>query len=158
MQMIRVIAILFTGLFAVTGPAMAMDPGPQDRTYAPDGVAIQGYDPVAYFTVGEAMRGDVKHATTYNGVTWHFASPENMAMFQENPEQYMPAFGGFCATGAAKGAKVAADPTVWQIENGTLYLQSSEGAHQMWMADKDGMIQQGMSNWAGLEDRPFDYN
>ncbi len=85
--------------------------------------AIQGYDPVAYFTNSAAVQGQPTLASTYRGVTYHFASAEHRRVFAANPEKYIPTYGGWCASAmGAKGTKVEIDPTNFKVKNGRLFL------------------------------------
>ncbi len=92
----------------------------QDVTHSTPGIG--GYDPVAYFTEGTPQRGSGYHVADYKGVSYAFASEENKELFEANPRKYVPAYGGWCAYGVAVGKKFVADPQVWKIVNGTLYL------------------------------------
>ncbi|WP_153799861.1 YHS domain-containing (seleno)protein [Foetidibacter luteolus] len=86
------------------------------------GLAIQGYDPVAYFT-GKAKEGNEKITASYNGLLYRFASVENQKIFNATPEKYEPQYGGWCAYAmGAKGEKVEVDPETFKIINGKLYL------------------------------------
>jgi YHS domain-containing protein len=88
-----------------------------------DGLAIQGYDPVAYFTQGKAVKGAKTHTHLYQGTTYYFASAANKAAFQKDPSQYEPQYGGWCAYAmGAKGEKVSVDPKTFKITGGKLYL------------------------------------
>jgi len=97
-------------------------------TYAQDyfnenGVAIKGYDVVAYHTQHEAVEGDSKYAVESDGLQWYFSSAENMKLFQESPEKYKPAYGGYCAFAVGKmNQKVPVDPETFKIYNGELLL------------------------------------
>lgn len=85
-------------------------------------LAIQGYDPVSYFT-GQAKKGNSAHAHTVNGVTYHFSSAANLKKFKSSPARYEPQFGGWCAYAFAKKAgKVKINPKSYKIVNGKLYL------------------------------------
>ena len=75
-------------------------------------VAIQGYDPVAYFTLSKAVLGSEALKLAHEGVTYHFSSAETLAAFQAAPAKYLPTYGGWCATAMAKGEKVEIDPTI----------------------------------------------
>lgn len=87
------------------------------------GVAIQGYDPVAYFTAKKAMKGSAQFTTTYKGVTYRFASATNRDMFVKSPAMYEPAYGGWCAYAMGdSGEKVEIDPETFEIRDGKLYL------------------------------------
>ena len=106
-------------LVLVFGPQAFAGDEPVDKTY---GVAIEGYDPVAYFTEGKAMPGSPEHQTNWNEATWYFISEEHKAMFAENPEQYAPSHAGLCAVSMVVGSLVEPDPRVWKIMDGKLHL------------------------------------
>ena len=87
------------------------------------GLAIEGYDPVAYFTSNKAMEGKQEISTVYNGITYRFASVQNRDAFKANPAKYEPQYGGWCAYAmGAKGEKVEVDPGTFKIVNDKLYL------------------------------------
>lgn len=86
-------------------------------------VAINGYDLITYFTKAEAIRGSIEYSTDFDGVTYYFSSADNLAMFKEAPEKYLPKYGGFCAFGISKaGKKFGVDPTSFKLIDGELYL------------------------------------
>ena len=82
-----------------------------------EGIAINGYDPVGYFTDSTATKGLSEFATEWNGVTWQFSSEEHLKMFQENPSAFAPQFGGHCAFAASTGFAVHGDPQCQQEED-----------------------------------------
>ena len=113
-----------------------------------EGVAIDGYDSVAYFTLGVATLGNNEHALEYNGATYWFASEENRARFESNPTQYVSAYGGWGAYGMANGYAAQTDPVNgWTVHDGRLYLNWSEDVAQDWRADKVGYLQASEANW-----------
>ena len=114
------------------------------------GVAIDGYDPVAYFAVGEAQRGRADHTVEWNEATWYFTSAANAALFRSNPEHYAPQFGGYCAWAAAQGYVAGVDPQAWTVHNGRLYLNFSAGVRRRFVRDLDGNIAAAERNWPGL--------
>src|SRR5438105_4719456 len=76
-----------------------------------DGLAIEGYDPVAYFTLSKAVKGSKDVALFHQGITYHFSSAANKEEFKKNPSKYEPQYGGWCAYAmGAKGEKVTVDP------------------------------------------------
>jgi YHS domain-containing protein len=86
-------------------------------------LAIQGYDPVAYFINNKAVEGKKDIATVYNGVTYRFATAQNRDAFKTNPAKYEPQYGGWCAYAmGAAGKKVEIDPATFKIVNDKLYL------------------------------------
>lgn len=87
------------------------------------GLAIKGYDPVAYFTQGAPAKGAEDITYEWSGAQWRFASEEHRELFIENPYKYAPQFGGSCAVASATGHSiVSGSPKYWRIENGHLYL------------------------------------
>lgn len=87
------------------------------------GLAIQGYDPVAYFNPGKAIKGKKEWAAKYEGVTYYFSSQANKEAFLKNPKSFEPQYGGWCAYAmGATGEKVEIDPETFKILNGKLYL------------------------------------
>lgn len=88
-----------------------------------DGLAIQGYDPVAYFTQNKAVEGNKQLNTVFEGVTYRFSSTANKELFVKDPKKYEPQYGGWCAYAmGATGEKVEVDPETFKILNGKLYL------------------------------------
>lgn len=126
--------------------------GSDDETayFAEDGVAIRGYDPVAYFDQGAPVAGSAEHSLDWQGVTWHFASAENKRAFQANPEAYAPAYGGYCAYAVAKDKLASIDPTAWKIVDGELYLNYSQSVQDTWEQDIPGYIEKAEANWPDL--------
>ncbi len=95
-------------------------------------VAVNGHDVVAYFTRGEPAMGSPEHAMQWRDAEWRFASAEHLRLFRDNPERYAPAYGGYCAYGAAKGKALASSPDFWTIEDGRLYLNLNAKVHELW--------------------------
>ena len=119
-------------------------------------IALQGYSPVSYLDLNLAQRGVKDINSEYQGVKYFFVDKEQKRKFDANPQQYLPQYGGFCATGIAVGAKFRIDPNKFLVENGKLYLflNSIEvDAKQLWMADKKGMMQKANSNWPKLKNK-----
>ena len=88
-----------------------------------NGLAIQGYDPVAYFTTKKAVRGKKEIAFSHAGITYYFSSQSNKELFERNPSAYEPEYGGWCAYAmGANGEKVNVDPETFKIINNKLYL------------------------------------
>ncbi|HKL65907.1 MAG TPA: YHS domain-containing (seleno)protein [Roseovarius sp.] len=116
--------------------------------YAPDGVAIRGTDPVAYFTEGTAVPGTPDHALEWNGATWHFASADNRAAFADDPGAYAPQYGGFCAWAVAeKGKLYSTQPDNWAIVDDKLYLNFNDDIQARWQEDIPGFIEAGDERW-----------
>ncbi|OBY28785.1 YHS domain-containing (seleno)protein [Leisingera sp. JC1] len=117
------------------------------------GLAMQGYDPVAYFTDGAPTKGSYKITSIYNDATYRFASEEHKAAFEKNPEAYVPAYGGYCAFGTAMGFKFDGDPNHWKIVDNTLYLNLSQDIQERWEGDIPGFIEKASVNWTDISDK-----
>lgn len=137
--------ILILGAVASTS-AFALD-------YTHSTPGLGGYDPVAYFTEGQPMRGSGYHVSVFKGVTYAFASEEHKERFDANPAKYVPAYGGYCAYGVAVGKKFVADPEVWKIVDGTLYVNLDRKIQQKWEQDVPGNIRTANRNWTRIKDK-----
>lgn len=102
------------------------------------GVALEGYDPVSYFSDGKPAKGDKKIEATFNGALYHFVSQEHRATFEKEPTTYAPAYGGFCGYAASVGKVRPADPLIWSIVDGQLIVQHTKGADELWQKDVAG--------------------
>jgi YHS domain-containing protein len=118
-----------------------------------NGVAIEGYDPVAYFSDSKAVMGDPKITSTHGGAIYWFASAQHKRLFDADPSKYEPQFGGYCAYAASIDAISPIDPTVWEIVDGRLLLQHNKKAWDKWHADASGNLVKADKNWPGLVDR-----
>jgi hypothetical protein len=116
------------------------------------GVALRGYDTVAWHLEGRPRRGSPAFRAEWGGVAWHFASPGDRARFEAEPAAFAPRYGGFCAFGVARGYKVDIDPEAWHITGGALYLNYDRGVQRQWMRDIPGHIARADANWPGLAD------
>jgi YHS domain-containing protein len=128
--------------------------GAVDRNVGADGLALEGYDPVAYFTEGEPIEGKAEYTATHDGATYRFANAEHLAAFEADPARYAPAYGGYCAYGLAMGQKVGTDPEVWEIVDGQLYLNVNEDVQERWEANIPGFVATADHNWSLVADVP----
>ena len=119
-----------------------------------DGIAIKGYDPVAYFTKDEAIKGKKELAVFHQGVTYYFSSVENKEAFKKNPSAFEPQYGGWCAYAMGeKGEKVSIDPETFKIINGKLYLfynRFFNNTLKSWNKDESNLKHNADANWQGL--------
>ena len=115
-----------------------------------DGVAIEGYDPVAYFTRGEPVEGSDAFTATHDGATWRFSSADNRDAFLSDPERYAPQYGGFCAYAVAQGAIAPIDPRAFTVLDDRLYLNYSDQVRARWRNDADAYISKANENWPDL--------
>jgi len=117
------------------------------------GLAMQGYDPVAYFTDGVHTKGDYRISSSHNEATYWFSSEEHKAAFDADPEAYLPQYGGYCAFGAAMGFKFDGDPEHWKIVDGELFLNLSKDIQARWSEDIPGFIEKADTNWTDIADK-----
>jgi YHS domain-containing protein len=115
-----------------------------------NGVILKGYDPVAYFTQNKAIKGNSKYQSSYQGATYYFSSAADLATFKKNPSKYVPQYGGFCANGVKNNRLIDADPTVFFIIKGKLYVCESPAAEKEFRAHEDEDIVTANRNWYQL--------
>jgi len=116
-------------------------------------VAIQGYDPVAFFTDNKPVKGDSKYVTKSDGAFYYFASKEHRDLFVKNPEKYEPVFGGYCAYGVYKDKLVEIDVDAFQIVDGKLLLQYSKSIRDKFNKDTKGNLAKADANWPALVEK-----
>ncbi len=118
-----------------------------------DGLALKGFDPVAYFSENKPVKGKPEFKSVRHGATYYFASADNKARFDKEPEKYEPAFGGFCAYGVSRNKLVEIDPEAFQIMDGRLLLQYSKSIRNDFNKDPQGNLTKANANWPGLVER-----
>jgi hypothetical protein len=133
-------------LAATAAFADKADPVFQDGS----GIAIRGYDPVAYFTDQKPVKGSEQFTFAWMGATWRFATAAHRDQFAANPAQYAPQYGGYCSYAVSKGHTASIDPEAWRIVDGKLYLNYSKSVQKTWAEDVPGNIQKANQNWPGL--------
>ena len=112
-----------------------------------DNLAIKGYDTVAYFKEGKAVKGSESFAFQWHNMTWYFSTKENRDLFAAGPEKYAPQYDGYCAWAMTESRKAITEPEVWKIVEGKLYLQCSKSAFEKWSKDIPGNIKKADENW-----------
>ena len=138
-----VLATLALPLFAQTATKTLLN---LDKT----GVAIQGYDPVAFFTDNKPVKGDPKLPAKHDGAIYLFSSKEHKDLFKADPAKYTPKFGGYCAYGVSRNKLVEIDVDAFQIVDGKLLLQYSKGVRDDFNKDTKGNLAKADANWASL--------
>ncbi len=113
--------------------------------------AIKGYDAVAYFTQGEPVEGRDEFTYEYMGAEWKFSSQEHLNMFRADPDAYAPQYGGYCAFAVANGDTASADPELWTIHDGKLYLNYNRRTNNEFTSDLESFIQRADANWPTIE-------
>lgn len=117
------------------------------------GLAVHGFDVVAYQSEGKPVRGNAQFAAVHKEATYRFASKANLDAFKANPVRYEPAYGGYCAYGVSVGAKFDGDPNFWKVVDGKLYLNLDSAIQQTWLKDVPGAIKKAEANWPGIKDK-----
>ena len=117
------------------------------------GLALQGYDPVAYFTVGKPVKGDARFRSAYRGAVYHFSSAEHKRMFEQDPAKYEPQFGGFCGYAASIHKVSPISVEFWEVLNGRLVLQHNQKAWDLWHKDVPGNLVKADRNWPELSEQ-----
>ena len=115
-----------------------------------DGLAIEGYDPVAYFTDNKAVKGNAKFKSNYDGANYLFASAGHKAMFDANSAKYAPAYGGYCGYAASINRLSPISPEWFQIEDGKLILQHNKKAFDLFNKELKDNVKKGDANWPSL--------
>ena len=133
---------LVLAAFVLAGAAVA---GPVNVDA--NGLALEGHDPVAYFTEGKPVKGKASISAKHDGATYHFASAENQAVFAAMPDKYAPQYGGFCAYGLAKGSKAPVEVDKFKVVDGKLYLNFNGDIQSRWNKDIAGYISKADENW-----------
>jgi YHS domain-containing protein len=138
-----VVAILALPMFAQTASKTLVN-------VDDSGVAIQGYDPVAFFTDNKPVKGDPNILVKHDGAVYFFASKEHRDLFKADPAKYTPVFGGYCAYGVSRNKLVSIDVDAFQIVDGKLLLQYSKGVRDDFNKDAKNNLAKANANWTGL--------
>jgi hypothetical protein len=113
--------------------------------------AINGYDPVAYFTESKPAIGSKEISLIWKDQKWYFSSTENRDAFKANPEKYEPQFGGYCAYGMSRGYKAKTDADAWTIADGKLYLNYNLEVRKIWSEKQNDLIDKANKNWPSVK-------
>lgn len=137
-----------SALLLLASPAPAAD---LVNVSGASGVAVDGYDTVAFFTQSRAVHGDPGIKSVYQGATYFFASKEHQRLFEASPAKYVPQYGGYCAYGVALNALFPVDISTWQVRDGKLYLNLNPEILKAFNADFGGNDRKAGGNWAELQ-------
>ncbi len=138
--------LYFAGLIAFAVLAPAAEVVNIDKS----GLALQGYDPVAYFTDGKPVKGSPEFTATHKGATYQFASAEHKQQFESSPAKYEPQFGGFCGYAASINKLAPIEVQYFQVLHDRLILQHNEKAWKLWHQDVEGNLKKADANWPTL--------
>lgn len=139
------LTLLAATVLLLARPAFAREP----EIYQEGGIAIDGSDPVGYFTANGPVAGK-DFTVDHKGATWRFVTLASADAFRANPAAYEPAFGGYCAFAASRGYLAPTTPEAWTIYEDRLYLNASLRARELWLEDVPGNISKGEANWPGI--------
>jgi YHS domain-containing protein len=146
-QLARLSFSIFAGLFmlgSVSAQALNLDK---------KGVAIQGHDPVAFFTQNKPVKGKAALSSQSGGATYYFSTVENKKAFEAEPAKYIPQFGGYCAYGVSKGDLVEIEVDAFQIVDGRLLLQYSKKIRDTFNTDQKGLLKKADANWPAVSQK-----
>jgi len=142
-----VLFIVLGLIVGIVGSAVADSNSPVPAVNAAEGIGLQGYDPVAYFINGAPTEGSERYSFVWKGVTYRFASAENLEKFKADPQKYLPQYGGYCAYAMSLNRIADIDPSRWAIVDGKLYLNNGFVAEKLWSLNRSGNIATGDRNW-----------
>lgn len=149
----KLISILFLTILTTT-VISAQDLAKKQGNISKSGLAIEGYDPVAYFTASKAVEGKKEFSAADAGVTYYFTSAQNRDQFKADPARYKPQYGGWCAYAMGEsGEKVEIDPATFKILNGKLYLFYNKyfnNTLKTWNKDEPNLKKKADANWSRL--------
>jgi hypothetical protein len=147
----RVTIAILTVLILTMALSASLQAG--EPVFAPEGRALAGFDVVAYFTRGKAVKGDPAIHYRWSDVEWRFSSEDHRQLFMQTPEKYLPRYGGFCALGAAHGGLVPSSPRAWSIHDGKLIMNMNQDVVETWRYNPDINIERADRNWPTLRER-----
>jgi YHS domain-containing protein len=116
-----------------------------------DGLANQGYDVVNYFTANKAVKGETKFTEWFHGAKYYFTSKEHQELFRDNPKNYLPQYGGFCAYALSLGKVRPVNPEIFSIEDGRLMLQHTQEAYDLFYKDVTENIKRADARWPEVD-------
>jgi YHS domain-containing protein len=144
----------FRSLIAIVSFSLLSTAALAGDFFETDGVALRGYDPVAYFVSAKPQKGQSQYSYDYKGSKFYFSSEENRRAFMQTPEKYAPQFGGYCAYGTAQGYKVSTQPDAFAIVDDKLYLNYDTKVQGIWRQDVPGNIARAEKNWPEVSKAP----
>jgi YHS domain-containing protein len=120
------------------------------KYYNTNGIAIKGYDVVAYFLQNQAVEGKDNFSFEWSGSKWRFSSQSNLDSFKVNPAKYAPQYGGYCAYGCSENHKSPTEPNAFTIVDSKLYLNYNLKVKELWVKDAANRIKTANTNWISL--------
>ena len=143
-----------SGVIAIAALSLLSTAALAGDFFETDGVALHGYDPVAYFVAAEPQKGQAQYSYEYKGSKFFFANEANKRAFMQMPAKYAPQFGGYCAYGTSQGYKVSTQPDAFAIVKDKLYLNYNKKVQEIWQQDVPGNIERAEKNWPDVSKAP----
>lgn len=142
------VVVILVGAFLVVKKVSPVGWGWWGTYNTSSGLALKGYDPVAYFNDNRPVQGESIYAYDWGGATWHFSSTDNRDLFSGNPESFAPQFGGFCSFAVSKGFTADISPDAWHIDRGKLYVFADRNVRDSWVETLgEGSLEKSSANW-----------
>jgi len=138
---VLLVSATFTGSAHAASPTInTLDKTGVFGKFKQTGIAVRGYDTVAYFTLGKPVKGNQNFKSDWSGAAWYFSSQEHKELFDADPVKYAPQYGGYCAYGIANDYVVKIEPEQWKIVDDKLYLNYDSNIQKRWLKNIDGYI------------------
>lgn len=146
MKRVLIVAI---GLISLVSAVSAQ----KSAVYAPHGIALDGYDAVAFFEQGKPVKGSSLYSFNWNGANWLFADKSDLEKFIKTPENFAPQYGGYCAYGTAQGHKAPIEADTWSIVDHKLYFNYDQKVKDKWVQHRAAYIDSANKNWPRIKDK-----
>ena len=125
----------------------------KSAVYAPHGIALGGYDAVAFFMQSKPVKGSTSYSFNWNGANWLFSDKVNLESFKKSPEKYAPQYGGYCAYGTAEGHKAPTEADTWTIVDNKLYFNYNKKVKELWSQNQSALIDSANIQWPVIKDK-----
>lgn len=145
-QIFKYIAILAAFSFAAMAPQASYANSPAIYTSWRDNVAVGGYDVVSFYS-GKPLEGNADYIVAFKGAVWQFSSEANRDLFNNNPDAFIPQYGGYCAWAVAKNKLAKGSPEYWHVEDGKLYLNFNKRIAKRWQRKIPKFIETADARW-----------
>ena len=145
--------VITSAAISLTAPLPVFAKNIPELNLSRSGLALRGVDPTSYFTEGKPVKGSKSITLNHKGGTYRFVSEDSKALFEQDPDAYLPAYGGYCAYGTAVETKVDGDPYIWHIVDDQLYLNITRPVDRVWQQNVPRYIRDANENWTWLETR-----
>jgi YHS domain-containing protein len=140
MKLLLIIAITFISTISSVSAQ-------KSAVYAPGGIALAGYDAVAFFTQAKPVKGLATYSYNWDGANWLFADKANLESFRKSPDKYAPQYGGYCAYGTSQGHKAPTQAKTWTIVDNKLYFNYNSQVKEIWVKNQTALIDSANMKW-----------